>query len=56
MVVMTFVTICSPSLAQYIKNVIAKIGTNIQELFNAIFRNHYVDDFLDSVDTISEVI
>ncbi|XP_058448642.1 uncharacterized protein LOC131428613 [Malaya genurostris] len=55
--VCTFGATCSPSLAQFVKN---KNAMEFAEIFpraaRAIRDNHYVDDFLDSVDTVEEAI
>ncbi|XP_058456808.1 uncharacterized protein LOC131434170 [Malaya genurostris] len=55
--VCTFGATCSPSLAQFVKN---KNAMEFAEIFpraaRAIRDNHYVDDFLDSVDTVEKAI
>ena len=57
MQVMTFGASCSPSCAQYVKNLNAqKFLTNYPRAAYAIKTNHYVDDMLESVDTIKEAI
>lgn len=48
---------CSPFLAQFTKNFNAeKYKFDYPEAYKAIIRNHYVDDYLDSVDSIEEAI
>lgn len=57
MLVMTFGATCSPSLAQYVKNLNAK--DFIEKFPRAVFAitdNHHVDDLLDSVDTTEEAV
>ncbi|XP_062715911.1 uncharacterized protein LOC134291768 [Aedes albopictus] len=55
--VATFGVTCSPSAAQYIKNRNAKdFESEYPEAAAAIIHNHYVDDYLDSLDTIEEAI
>ncbi|XP_065092441.1 uncharacterized protein LOC135713285 [Ochlerotatus camptorhynchus] len=55
--VATFGATCSPSLAQFVKNVNAKeFAETFPRAVNAIIHNHYVDDFLDSVDTEEEAV
>ncbi|XP_053691664.1 uncharacterized protein LOC128740164 [Sabethes cyaneus] len=55
--VATFGATCSPSLAQFVKN---KNASEFAERFpraaKAIIENHYVDDFLDSLDSEAEAI
>ncbi|XP_053686708.1 uncharacterized protein LOC128736255 [Sabethes cyaneus] len=55
--VATFGATCSPSLAQFVKN---KNASEFAERFpraaKAIIENHYVDDFLDSLDSETEAI
>ncbi|XP_062535741.1 uncharacterized protein LOC134204945 [Armigeres subalbatus] len=55
--VATFGATCSPCLAQFIKN---KNANHFTESFpravKAITENHYVDDLLDSVDTVEEAV
>lgn len=57
MQVMTFGATRSPSSAQYVKNINAKrfLRTHPRAV-KSIVDHHYVDDLLDSVDTIEEVI
>lgn len=55
MQVMTFGASCSPSSAQYVKNLNAKEFTKTHpRAVEAIVDNHYVDDLLDSLDTVEE--
>lgn len=57
MQVMTFGATCSPSSAQYVLN---KNASEFREVYPraymAIKENHYVDDFLDSLDSEEEAI
>ncbi|KAG5871798.1 hypothetical protein JTB14_034065 [Gonioctena quinquepunctata] len=55
MVVMIFGAVSSPTSAQFVmrKNA-AEFEQAFPEAFNAITERHYVDDFLDSFDTIEE--
>ncbi|XP_055528101.1 uncharacterized protein LOC129728164 [Wyeomyia smithii] len=55
--VATFGATCSPCSAQYIKNYNARRFENIYpRAASAVIDNHYVDDFLDSVDTVDEAV
>ncbi|XP_055527499.1 uncharacterized protein LOC129720103 [Wyeomyia smithii] len=55
--VATFGATCSPCSAQYIKNYNARRFENTYpRAASAIIDNHYVDDFLDSVDTVDEAV
>lgn len=57
MQVMTFGACSSPTSAQYIKNFNArKFERNYPEAVQAILRDHYVDDFLGSEDSIPGAI
>ncbi|XP_055918341.1 uncharacterized protein LOC129950422 [Eupeodes corollae] len=57
MQVMTFGATCSPSCAQYIKNCNAlKYEEEFPKAVKIILESHYVDDFLESVDTEMEAI
>ncbi|XP_055543111.1 uncharacterized protein LOC129728685 [Wyeomyia smithii] len=55
--VASFGATCSPSLAQFVKNKNAEeFAESFPRAAKAITQNHYVDDFLDSVDTEEEAI
>ncbi|XP_062704316.1 uncharacterized protein LOC134286681 [Aedes albopictus] len=55
--VATFGAACSPCIAQYLKNRNAEdYKPQYPEAARAIVENHYVDDFLDSVDTVEEAV
>lgn len=57
MQVMTFGSSCSPSSAQYVKNLNAeRFTTTHPRAVTGIVRNHYVDDFLDGMSTESDLI
>ncbi|XP_017468636.1 PREDICTED: uncharacterized protein LOC108360729 [Rhagoletis zephyria] len=57
MTVMTFGATCSPSSAQYVKNLNAEeFRSSHPRAVECIVDNHYVDDMLDSVDTEEEAI
>lgn len=57
MVVMIFGACCSPTSAQYVKNVNAeRFIKEYPRACQAIIDNHYVDDLLDSVDNEMEAI
>ncbi|XP_055632531.1 uncharacterized protein LOC129773008 [Toxorhynchites rutilus septentrionalis] len=46
---------CSPCIAQFVKNANAEeFAVQYPKASEAIVRNHYVDDFLDSFDTVEE--
>lgn len=48
---------CSPSAAQFVKNLNAQEFSEQYPLAaKAIIKNHYVDDFLYSVDTVEEAV
>lgn len=54
---MTFGATCSPTAAQFVKNSNAeKFQDEYPRAVQAIVKNHYVDDLLDSVDTDTEAI
>ncbi|XP_062704467.1 uncharacterized protein LOC134286808 [Aedes albopictus] len=55
--VATFGSTCSPSSAQYVKNLNAEqYSEQYPEAAVAIVKRHYVDDYFDSVDTVEEAI
>ncbi|XP_053691538.1 uncharacterized protein LOC128740053 [Sabethes cyaneus] len=55
--VATFGATCSPSSAQYVKNINAEeYAERYPEAAAAIIQRHYVDDYFDSVDTIDEAV
>ncbi|XP_055633296.1 uncharacterized protein LOC129773676 [Toxorhynchites rutilus septentrionalis] len=55
--VATFGSTCSPCSSQYVKNLNAQeYEKQYPRASYAIQRNHYVDDYLDSFDSISEAI
>ncbi|XP_058817299.1 uncharacterized protein LOC131680602 [Topomyia yanbarensis] len=55
--VATFGSTCSPSSAQFVKNMNAEqFAERYPEAADAIIRRHYVDDYYDSVDTVDEAI
>ncbi|XP_058816807.1 uncharacterized protein LOC131680103 [Topomyia yanbarensis] len=55
--VATFGATCSPCSAQYIKNTNAEdFRSQFPRATEAILKAHYVDDYLDSVDTVDEAI
>ncbi|XP_037929022.1 uncharacterized protein LOC119663485, partial [Teleopsis dalmanni] len=55
--VMSFGATCSPSLAQLVKNSNAReYETEFPRAVKCILQRHYVDDMLDSVDTVEEAI
>ncbi|XP_058817768.1 uncharacterized protein LOC131681077 [Topomyia yanbarensis] len=55
--VATFGSTCSPSSAQFVKNMNAEqFAERYPEVADAIIRRHYVDDYYDSVDTVDEAI
>ncbi|XP_062715437.1 uncharacterized protein LOC134291545 [Aedes albopictus] len=57
MAVMTFGACCSPSSAQYVKNVNAeRFRSEFPEACEAVIKSHYVDDMLISVATEEEAI
>lgn len=57
MQVMTFGSACSPSSAQFVKNKNAReYAETHPKAAHAIVESHYVDDWLDSVDTEEEAI
>ncbi|XP_058456830.1 uncharacterized protein LOC131434192 [Malaya genurostris] len=57
MKVMTFGACCSPSSAQYVKNLNAQRFTSrFPRAVDAIIHKHYVDDLLASVETIEEAV
>ncbi|XP_038117193.1 uncharacterized protein LOC119769289 [Culex quinquefasciatus] len=55
--VATFGSACSPSSAQFVKNLNAdQYAEEFPEAAAAIKERHYVDDYYDSVDTVEEAI
>ena len=53
--VMSFGASCTPSLAQYVKNANAREFEHIYpRAAKSIMGRHYVDDMLDSVDSVQE--
>lgn len=57
MQVMTFGAACSPCAAQFIKNKNAEqFEHEYPRAVNAILGKHYVDDYLDSMDTVEDAI
>ncbi|XP_040169438.1 uncharacterized protein LOC120903851 isoform X2 [Anopheles arabiensis] len=55
--VATFGSTCSPAAAQYVKNLNAQeYSTEFPRAANAIIKNHYVDDYLQSFKTVDEAI
>lgn len=55
--VATFGSTCSPASAQYIKNLNAEeFAEECPRAVAAIIHKHYVDDYLDSFETISEAV
>ncbi|XP_062701620.1 uncharacterized protein LOC109433489 [Aedes albopictus] len=55
--VATFGASCSPCIAHYLKNRNAEeYAEQFPDAATAIIENHYVDDFLDSVDTVDEAV
>lgn len=57
MTVMIFGASCSPSTAQYVKNLNAnRYQTQDPRAVHAIVDRHYVDDFIDSYDTIDDCV
>lgn len=57
MQVMTFGATCSPSSAQYVKNTNAhRYANEYPRAVESIIKHHYVDDLLDSVDSVKEAI
>ncbi|XP_044761992.1 uncharacterized protein LOC123319195 [Coccinella septempunctata] len=56
MQVMTFGATCSPTCAQFVKNLNARQLTQRQDILDAIEMKHYVDDYLDCTDTVDEAL
>ncbi|XP_062703871.1 uncharacterized protein LOC134286288 [Aedes albopictus] len=55
--VATFGSTCSPASAQYVKNLNAEeFAEEYPRAAEAIVNKHYVDDYLDSFETISEAV
>ncbi|XP_037958022.1 uncharacterized protein LOC119687683 [Teleopsis dalmanni] len=53
---MSFGATCSPSLAQLVKSNAREYETEFPRTVKCILQRHYVDDMLDSVDTVEEAI
>ncbi|XP_065094804.1 uncharacterized protein LOC135715461 [Ochlerotatus camptorhynchus] len=52
-----FGSTCSPSSTQFVKNLNAdEYAAEFPEASEAIKKNHYVDDYLDSVDSVEEAV
>lgn len=52
-----FGSTCSPSSAQYAKNLNAnELSSRFPRAATAVLENHYVDDYLDSVNTVEEAV
>ncbi|XP_044755156.1 uncharacterized protein LOC123314105 [Coccinella septempunctata] len=47
---------CSPTCAQFVKNLNARQLTQRQDILDAIEMKHYVDDYLDCTDTVDEAL
>ena len=48
---------CSPCKAHFVRDKNAKIFENVAPVaVNAIYQHHYVDDFIDSVQTVDEAV
>lgn len=56
MQVMIFGATCSPTCAQFIKNLNAQQQTSSKNILDAITKKHYVDDYLDCTNTVEEAI
>lgn len=55
MSVMTFRAACSPAISQFVKNKNVEEHPNLMpRTYEAIRARHYIDDYLDSFDTIKE--
>ncbi|XP_073839144.1 uncharacterized protein [Musca autumnalis] len=55
--VLTFGASCSPFISHYVRNKNAEtFGQNDSEVIEAITKQHYVDDFIDSTNTVEEAI
>lgn len=55
--VMSFGATCSTSMAQFVKNTNAQIfAGQFPAAFDAVIKNHYVDDLLISVETETEAV
>lgn len=57
MQVLTFGASCSPCIAHYVKNQNAlRFSRTKSRAVEAILQHHYVDDFIDSMDSIDDII
>ncbi|XP_061393150.1 uncharacterized protein LOC133328620 [Musca vetustissima] len=55
--VLTFGASCSPFISHYVRNKNAEaFGHEDSKVIEAITKQHYVDDFIDSTDTVAEAI
>nr|CTR11689.1 polyprotein [Calliphora vicina] len=54
--VLTFGASCSPCISHYVRNLNAEKFARNQKVIDAITKQHYVDDFIDSANTVEEAI